>query len=1472
MPSISKIRFTNVIYEDGNKRYNDELFIFDGHNGAVLLENGGGKTVFIQTALQAVLPHVDLADRKLKHTLNLEEAPAHIAIEWILNERPRRYALTCVSLFLTKNALDSYRYVYEYGENDKHSIEQVPFVREYAGKNRPADKGEISEYYQYMTQNYVNAKTFQTIREFRSHIEEQYHIIPKEWESIVKINSAEGGVERFFDDCKTTGQLFDRLLIPTIEETMASFQKDNFVNTFEKHRDSFKQYKKLKEKIAENEKIKLQINQYVQAFEQLDYKEQAYVKVKQEAKAYMGVIKEQKAEIETALQRVEAAQQKWIEEKREHDRSLSSFDIAQEKETFRVLKAKHEALSLEATEEESNFMEVDKTYNSLKLAEYKKKHALEKEKRRNHEQKLEELDREIDTDDIRDAIELNASEIKGYFDRREEELRDQQQGLQYEINGVRKQTEIAKEEYRQTNEKKQGIEKKHTEKETHLKHNQKDMKEIESDILVHLQQESIDEQLPLWMNRQNQLDQDNVELVENNKRLEHEKKRCNLQLEEGQDKLREYEKNKSKLETEQRQYDNAHQALKTKLAEMKSSWTRLESVYLKQDSIEKQLTDTIQRLSNEREELLYKERLAFRFVDDYVGQDVFYADAFLSQMMDSWKNQFDYVETGVQYIQSVDVDMQKAMEMYPLWPVSLVVTEKDKSKLIDKLLQIQGRLQYPVQVWTTDEVSTMIRTGQVNHRNWIHPEHWQQNMNPDSFDTWKQIIADKAEEVKQLRYEKEQEKTGWEQVQNDFLSFVDRYSYEEYQQTLTDITEVKNQIYQQKEINKRINIEANEVDKRLHSQRQTISDNRDEMNSISTKIVKAQKYKQLEKENKDLDSQLSYLAEEISVLQTQLSKRERLITSLQEQDKQLEADIRDIESEINRMKSERLYKEVQGARSISTTQSIEALEDKHTTLKLELHQISKSRSEIEANIRHADENMENYSKEMKTIRNEKAELDEDLLFPFNGEEKMNELLEKLKELKQLLKRLKELEAQSKTERDQKEAVLNEKLERFADQFDPLPLIEFQEHLDVVKEKLDEKSKSLREQDKQSKVEQLRLEGQLKEVTTVFNSFDKYDPKHQFMSASITKEVIPAESRMEFTYNRKKYVTDMIRSLEGKLEVVDLEKIKVGKAKNRFKDFCRREVSDYKMKDMVIQGIDHKQSYQEIVEFKQHMEKRVTQAIQYAEESIITHDKQLQQFIVHVYNHLQKVTDELKMIPKKTRVKVEDQWREIYSFSIPEWNEQEGKEEIRKHIDWILEQLGREKYQDDRGDEDKGKVRKDIETWLQTQQLLRIVLKSQSMKINCRKVTNDSKVTTRSHSWEQSNVWSGGEKWSKNMTLFLGILNYIAEKRQHIQPRMKRHRTVIVDNPFGKASSDHVLNPVFFIAEQLGFQIIALTAHAEGKYLRDYFPIIYSCRLRNATGSEKKVITKEKKIQHAFFQDHAPETLDRLGEVKQLELF
>ena len=93
MPSISRIRFTNVVYDNGKKRYIDTTFRFDGFNGILLLENGAGKTVFVQTLIQAVLPRKTVANRKIQETL----CP-HCRLSFPQQQRCARIARICLRI------------------------------------------------------------------------------------------------------------------------------------------------------------------------------------------------------------------------------------------------------------------------------------------------------------------------------------------------------------------------------------------------------------------------------------------------------------------------------------------------------------------------------------------------------------------------------------------------------------------------------------------------------------------------------------------------------------------------------------------------------------------------------------------------------------------------------------------------------------------------------------------------------------------------------------------------------------------------------------------------------------------------------------------------------------------------------------------------------------------------------------------------------------------------------------------------------------------------------------------------------------------------------------------------------------------------------------------------------------------------------------------------------------------------------
>ena len=329
--TINKVRLTNVVYEDGNKRFNDEVFHFKGANSAIVLENGGGKTVFIHTVLQAILPHTNLGDRKIKDTLQLENAPAHIGIEWITNENPLRYVATVVTLFTQDNKLNSLKFAYEYEDGNKNNLENMPFVKELTGKRRPATREEMVEYFNTMKSKSMNAATFDTNKSFHKYIEENYNIVTNEWKSIVKINSDEGGIEEFFEHCKTTTDLFDRLLIPTVEDSISGHESGKFADIFEERREGFRMYRNFKQSLKEYEMIEREIDRYVQQFAHYTEAKEMYETTKQRAKGVDLFLQEETDAIAERKLAEDEALQICQEE-------LHQLEI--EKATYDILKAK----------------------------------------------------------------------------------------------------------------------------------------------------------------------------------------------------------------------------------------------------------------------------------------------------------------------------------------------------------------------------------------------------------------------------------------------------------------------------------------------------------------------------------------------------------------------------------------------------------------------------------------------------------------------------------------------------------------------------------------------------------------------------------------------------------------------------------------------------------------------------------------------------------------------------------------------------------------------------------------------------------------------------------------------------------------------------------------------------------------------------------------------------------------------------
>lgn len=623
MPAISKIRFTNVVYEDGNKRYNDEVFQFDGHNGAILLENGGGKTVFIQTALQAVLPHSDLAGRKLKETFSLENGPAHVAIEWILNERPRRYAVTCVTLFLTGTGLDSLRYVYDYAAHDADGIDEIPFVKKVQGKSRPSEKGEIQDYYQSMTAKRMNAHLFPTIKSYHKYLEEQLHIIAAEWDWIAKINQTEGGIEHFFDECKTTTLLFDRLLIPVVEDSMSGYADGKFAEAFESHRKIFKRYKELKEEVEENERILVELNTYVTAYEKVNAKQIIYGEQQSEAKGYWRAAQEQEDAQGRLLTQLEDQQLQWNHRRAQLQRQKDSLEIARERQELEASQQMAQLVDDDKQLVDEQRQNAERQYYSLRYAEYKKQRTEAREQEHSAEQQLSELGQSEDERELDEAWESNNGQLRYLLDSLENRWEAEKLLLEQDINARLERLALEEQRVAELGKELRACEDQSLELRTSESALEQRRNEISKEILANPAMEKVEDKLVLWIVRQQELDDSNVSLEQKNREIV--KRRAELQEHTAQiqSAIRHEVESLSGHEADLAAQQQAQQAVLVELSRLRPSWEKLQTVYDRQDSIERQLEEEAERLLGDKERLLQQERLTFRFVDDYAGQDRF---------------------------------------------------------------------------------------------------------------------------------------------------------------------------------------------------------------------------------------------------------------------------------------------------------------------------------------------------------------------------------------------------------------------------------------------------------------------------------------------------------------------------------------------------------------------------------------------------------------------------------------------------------------------------------------------------------------------------------------------------------------------------------------------------------------------------------------------------------------------------------
>lgn len=1475
MPAISRIRFTNVIYEGGGKRYNDMIFHFDGLNSVFLLENGGGKTVFIQTALQAIIPHIDMADRKIKDTLSLEGNPAHIAIEWILNDSPRRYGVTAVSLYLENNALKSLKYVYEYAGDDGNSIEAIPFVIKMKnGKKRPASRAEIAEYYDQMKNKSLNAHIFRNINEYGQYLEENFQIIPSEWRKIATINSGEGNVEEYFNRCKTTQQLLNNLLIPTVEEAMQRESTKDFVTTFEKQREHFKTNKRLLQEIEQFKMIKNRVDDYVAKYKGLYDATLDYNEIKQAVKAlklHVTSLIEQNEKQQEAI-RVKKEQLEAERYRNKHkEKSLEIRLLEEEINTFDLY---IKELNEELARLQNRYNQQASRKQNIEISGLNQELESAKLQIESYEKQLEEVERNVDFEELKAQLDINSENIRGYFVQSLEKVEKQIQLIESQLSRERDEElrykALVDESTQQERELDKEISTLVGKSDTLLE----SMQNIEKEVLDHYQKESIHEMYAQWQHR--------IRDLENQKRSKLERRSVLKSLLTSiQENIQENASKKAwKLEQlikEQASIEQIEKAQKELIIEIESKSHNLfisDTIYSKEESVISSLDSKRIRLKEKVEEALSDERTHMRLADLYKNSDVFMADPLVEKAIEKIQSEVGFICHGVNHLPTMmeltGMSEDELFRIYPLWTITVVTTAVDLPKVAKYMEKYQGEMTHPLLIITNDELNQVFKgnasggklssVGQAQY-----PFTWKDNLVLEDYHKWQKDIVEQAEYYKKTRQEQQKEYEVIRDVYNQAVNFFKMFPYESYTQLVDLVKELKEEVEQlEVEKNQQSETKVN-YEKEEEQIQQFLEEATGETNLLTTKIQRCQEYMRLEKKYNNHKATLVRRKEKLVSVERAKAMNERNYDAQRRMCEELEYTKKDYLNDKNAIETDRLYMETKDCMPCFDLLERQVLENQRRAIEDQIRGIDKDRNAIIELLKKEHIQKERLQNNLNLKISEALYPIEEITVYREGE--LNELIEKLRALGP---ELEEVKRKVSVERDKKlksEAIKEQREKEVLKDFDFI--VEFQEELSEVKDDIKEEEKRLNQRTQDVIEDEKRVQMEHQELVEVATEIRVQEGKHEFGEISIQNSAFDQNQFINFNYAKEKTLRDYIRkldSLQGKYK----EKVnEMNREKSGYIAFCNRNIKDAKLKHAAINGVERKASYQELLDYQSQMEQMIERSIRIAEDDRRESDMELQTFLTHLNTYVKNIAIELDVIQKKTKIKVDDVVKQIFIFNIPEWNEHEAKEELRRYIESIVEYFDEET---ENGNQDEEAIRLSLEQKLSVKNLLNVVMKDQSIKIKCRKVTNDMKINKAPVIWESSNKWSGGEKWSKNMTLFLGLLNYLAEKKQYLSLEQKRHRTVILDNPFGKASSKHVLEPVFFIAEKLGFQIIALTAHAEGKFISDYFPVVYSGRLRGTVDSGKQIMTNERILNHAYLRAKSPKSLERMEEREQMSFF
>lgn len=219
--------------------------------------------------------------------------------------------------------------------------------------------------------------------------------------------------------------------------------------------------------------------------------------------------------------------------------------------------------------------------------------------------------------------------------------------------------------------------------------------------------------------------------------------------------------------------------------------------------------------------------------------------------------------------------------------------------------------------------------------------------------------------------------------------------------------------------------------------------------------------------------------------------------------------------------------------------------------------------------------------------------------------------------------------------------------------------------------------------------------------------------------------------------------------------------------------------------------------------------------------------------------------EMKKISDTSKIKIGDRYIQILKIQIPQELKDGVEQRIESHLNYCIQNLREECKQI----EDKRKI---IETrvvnMLSDRQLLNLTLDLEMIKVKLYKFDIENK-NSGLRLWEEVIVEnSGGQKFIACFALISALIEYTRRKELESRgetEKIEASKVFVLDNPFGKTSSKHLLEPMMEISKKFNIQMLCLSDLSQSS-ITDKFTLIYQLALRSGKYTNKSFLMIEDK--------------------------